>query len=505
MYKKEAISNLYPLKGKRIIVTALDLEQNEHRGIANYSKNLLYSLKSQGAEVWLLTSFSSDVFLSTKYKEENKKIEITRILGQLSDSSFHLVNNINFLRKVYRSSNKLSKIITLIKLLPIAFLGILNSSLSINKYKIYERKYFENNPLLRTPKLDYFENIDGIISSKNIYEKASISSILNLPPIKIKLKNFDVFITTCPLCININNNIKSIQTIHDLIPILIPSDDNPTHFFRRLSVALQTDRRIYISNYTKSEYENLFFERLKNKNHNNNSEILIQPPSLKLQKQVNKAFENECSLDEENIKSLLKIEQFRFGKKYLISNKYILFNSSIEPRKNLETALEVFCDFRNLNKNSTFKICVIGNLKPNQYCKKIQRRFSDENIIYTGYVEEKIKLLLYLNARAFISTSFIEGFGIPVLDAASMGIESLVSDIKPHEEIYNLKDFNKYINLTSLTNYNSWLDKFENIFKNNESYSLTEEDKFKRLKRYYLINQQLNNEFNFKIKKLIEE
>ena len=503
MYKKETIPNLYPLKGKRIIVTALDLEQNEHRGIANYSKNLLYSLKSQGAEVWLLTSFSSDILLSTKYKEENKKIEITRILGQLSDPSFHLVNNINFLRKVYQSSNKFSKIITLIKFVPAAFLGIINSFLSINKYKIYEKKYFEDNPLLKTPKLDYFENIDGIVSSKNIYEKGSISSILNLPPVKLKLKNFDVFITTCPLCISINN-IKTIQTIHDLIPILIPSDDNPKHFFRRLLVALQTDRRIYISNYTKSEYEYLFYERFKNIKYHNRSEVVIQPPSLKLQKKVHKAIEYECSLDDENIKPLLKIDQFRFGNKNLTSNKYILFNSSIEPRKNLETALEIFCDYRNLNKNSSFKICVIGNLKPNQYCKQIQRRFSDKNIIYTGYVEEKIKLLLYLNARAFISTSFIEGFGIPVLDAASMGIKSLVSDIKPHQEIYNLKDFNKYINLTSLTNYNSWLDKLENIFENNESHNLSTEDKFNRLKRYYLINKQINNEFNLNIQELIK-
>ena len=46
-----------PLKGLRILVTAYDLEQGEHRGIAVYSKSVLRCLKQAGAEVWLLTEF----------------------------------------------------------------------------------------------------------------------------------------------------------------------------------------------------------------------------------------------------------------------------------------------------------------------------------------------------------------------------------------------------------------------------------------------------------------
>ena len=45
------------LKGRKILVTAYDLEQNEHRGIAVYSKSLLHCLNDAGAEVWLLTEF----------------------------------------------------------------------------------------------------------------------------------------------------------------------------------------------------------------------------------------------------------------------------------------------------------------------------------------------------------------------------------------------------------------------------------------------------------------
>ena len=46
-----------PLKGRRILVTAYDLEQSEHRGIAVYSKSVIRCLHEAGAEVWLLTEY----------------------------------------------------------------------------------------------------------------------------------------------------------------------------------------------------------------------------------------------------------------------------------------------------------------------------------------------------------------------------------------------------------------------------------------------------------------
>ena len=46
-----------PLSNLRIAITAVDLEQSEHRGIAHLSKSLISSLTKQGAEVYLLTGF----------------------------------------------------------------------------------------------------------------------------------------------------------------------------------------------------------------------------------------------------------------------------------------------------------------------------------------------------------------------------------------------------------------------------------------------------------------
>ena len=62
------------LHGKRILVTALDLEQQEHRGIAVYSKALIRHLKRMGAEVWLLTQFKPIVSDLRQLPKETQRI-----------------------------------------------------------------------------------------------------------------------------------------------------------------------------------------------------------------------------------------------------------------------------------------------------------------------------------------------------------------------------------------------------------------------------------------------
>ena len=58
------------------------------------------------------------------------------------------------------------------------------------------------------------------------------------------------------------------------------------------------------------------------------------------------------------------------------------------------------------------------------------------NVIFTGYLtDEEIKALM-VSCRAFIQPSFNEGFGIPPLEAMSVGADCIVSDIPVFHEIY---------------------------------------------------------------------
>ena len=68
-----------PLKGRKVLVTGIDLEQSEHRGIAVYSKSLIRCLSDSGAEVWLLTEFFDNLSRrGLKHLPEKTKAKIGR-------------------------------------------------------------------------------------------------------------------------------------------------------------------------------------------------------------------------------------------------------------------------------------------------------------------------------------------------------------------------------------------------------------------------------------------
>ena len=55
------------LKGKRIAITALELENKEHRGIASFIKSLIHILNKYGAEIYLITGFDCHQNFQTNF------------------------------------------------------------------------------------------------------------------------------------------------------------------------------------------------------------------------------------------------------------------------------------------------------------------------------------------------------------------------------------------------------------------------------------------------------
>ena len=79
-----------------------------------------------------------------------------------------------------------------------------------------------------------------------------------------------------------------------------------------------------------------------------------------------------------------------------------------------------------------------------------------KSVVFTGYVDEATKRHLYLNALALISPSLVEGFGIPVLDAACLGLPALASPIGSHREIQAMHDFEEHVLLCSTLHTSDW-------------------------------------------------
>ena len=119
--------------------------------------------------------------------------------------------------------------------------------------------------------------------------------------------------------------------------------------------------------------------------------------------------------------------------KFVIPNNFILFVGSRLKYKNFELFLKSYCNNKKVNKD--FDIVCFGG---GNFSKEEIKRFDELKIkdrIY--YFEGKDNFLsyLYMKAKLFIFPSQYEGFGIPLLEAMSIGCPVLASDIDVFSEI----------------------------------------------------------------------
>ena len=199
----------------------------------------------------------------------------------------------------------------------------------------------------------------------------------------------------------------------------------------------------------------------------------------------------------------LNINSLRLASKFNnlrgLSKKFILFNSSVVPRKNLHFLINIFQSSELASQG--FDLCVAGKIHDDEYGESIKRMCEDEsNIKLLDYVDETEKAWLFLNAYAFVSPSCVEGFGIPVLDAASLGVRVLVSDIPSHKEIANLVKLNNNFRLLDLSDVDNWI--YELNLLSGLDYTIEEEIE-KRLSTFNSCFNDLKDNFERRIVDLL--
>lgn len=107
---------------------------------------------------------------------------------------------------------------------------------------------------------------------------------------------------------------------------------------------------------------------------------------------------------------------------------YFLFVGSLEPRKNLETLLKAFVQFKEAGFSE--KLIIAGRKSDFffQLFEQIVPKDARSGIEILGYVNDEEYVCLLKNAKALILPSFAEGFGMPVLDAAQFGVPVIGSN-----------------------------------------------------------------------------
>ena len=136
-------------------------------------------------------------------------------------------------------------------------------------------------------------------------------------------------------------------------------------------------------------------------------------------------------------KSEEEIDKIR--KKYEIGkNPYLLFVSTIQPRKNIPNMIRAFSQFINENEEMKNTLLLIAGKKGWDYEKSLeapQKYGVEKNVKFLGRVPEEDLPILYSGAKGYINVSFEEGFGLPLLESMACGVPSVVSNIPAHKEV----------------------------------------------------------------------
>lgn len=170
------------------------------------------------------------------------------------------------------------------------------------------------------------------------------------------------------------------------------------------------------------------------------AEIIFVPSNF-VKNEILKFYPN---LLKEKIKvSYLGIENFKEmkNKSFNFKTQYFLYVGAFYPHKNINFLIESFLEYKKFRKN--INLYLIGRL--DYFGEKIKQKYKAiKEIKFLGYVEDEMLLEYYKNAKAFIFPSIYEGFGLPPLEALSLGCKVFASDIEVLREI--LKDKVYYFN-----------------------------------------------------------
>ena len=346
-------------------------------------------------------------------------------------------------REAFKSSIKYKLKLTIKLLINLIFLFKNNF---VFRYEFFYQK--PNSKLLNKidPRLDYLKAIKGFIWIKKVFHISRLRSMRLLikdPELNLEKNKIDLIISTSPLSLKFKNsgNAEIVQFIHDAIPLKVSNhvEDHFT-FYNKLLDAHKNCRCIYVSKESKKVVSKIL-------NINNADNLIINPLP---------------SLNKDDLKKACNIEYIKN-----IDRQFILLNASIVETKRVEKAIYYFLKSNLIKRN--FLFCIAGKLHESKYCDYIKYLCNGyKNIVLLDYVDELEKAWLFLNSSLLISTTKIEGFGIPVLDGLSIGLPTLATSIPSHYEIKAIKK-NNFIKLIDQEDERTWIDSLNklNVFEIN--------------------------------------
>lgn len=125
----------------------------------------------------------------------------------------------------------------------------------------------------------------------------------------------------------------------------------------------------------------------------------------------------------------------RGGKAEGVPEKYVLFLSTLQPRKNLEGLIDAFKQLKAEHPEIPHKLVVAG--KPGWKFESILRKIKQNQdvVTYLNHVSDEERMEVLNKADLLVLPSFYEGFGMQILEAFAANVPVATSKVSSMPEV----------------------------------------------------------------------
>ncbi|MGG6293189.1 glycosyltransferase [Leptolyngbya sp. AN02str] len=366
------------LQGLRVLVDGYNLQLPEGTGIKTYSATLVHALQLMGAQVEVL-------------------------LGRNGNRRDRLLDEVMFFDKQFSKELSPGMAIGVLKGLLKSYLGPLNRpwrrdrlGALVLKEGVFGADFIRYAQSFNLPRCYEIANLS--FSWFNRITDVSLSEPM------------DVWHVTHPLPMRIRN-VPKITTIHDLIPLRLPytTRDNKKVFYGNVRHALRDSHAIItVSEHTKRDLLT-FFDADPDRIH-----VTYQPIAF-----------GPAETDAIALRHTLA--RYR-----LIEQQYWLFVGAIEPKKNVGRLLEAYAAL-----DTDMPLVLVGK-KAWDWERELSR-INDmpphHSAKWLDYIPSHDLKALYQGAFALVFPSLYEGFGLPPVEAMTLGCPVITSAVSCLPEI----------------------------------------------------------------------